>query len=385
MIDTDTIDEFLAGALRSVRAGGAAGWRLSSEASWEQVWSRIEYHGIAFLLNSHAEHLSDWPIALKERMTEEARLIALWETTHHQALLSVIDALDAAGVEAVLMKGTALAYSLHHEPATRRRGDTDLLVRPKDRAETREILKSLGWYRKDDPHGLYYQEGWLCDAAGFFVHAIDLHWEPSDRPVLQGILPLEAFFADRRPIPRLHEAARRPEPVIMIIHATINQKWHALHGYHSESGRLASPRRLIWSVDLDLLCQSMQSDDWARLEAHCSAHGVGPLVAEALEGMQDDLCNEAPQSILTALKAKPLDNDLSGYFAKPDSLNQFWIDLRKADSFEKKSKLLKTRALPPREHLLEKYPAAANWPTILLQARMLIETAGRAVRKAATR
>lgn len=385
MIDTVTIDEFLAGALRSVRAGGAAGWRLSSEASWEQVWARIEYHGIAFLLNSHAEHLSDWPIALKERMTEEARLIALWETTHHQALLSVIDALDAAGVEAVLMKGTALAYSLHHEPATRRRGDTDLLVRPRDRIKTREILKSLGWYRKDDPHGLYYQEGWLWDAAGFFVHAIDLHWEPSDRPVLQGILPLEAFFADRRPIPRLHKAARRPEPVIMIIHATINQKWHAIHGYHSESGRLASPRRLIWSVDLDLLCQSMQSDDWARLEAHCSAHGVGPLVAEALEGMQDDLCNESPQSILTALRAKPLDNDLSGYFAKPDSLNQFWIDLRKADSFEKKSKLLKTRALPPREHLLEKYPAAANWPTILLQARMLIETAGRAVRKAATR
>jgi len=385
MNDAASIDSFLAKCLRVLRAGKPAYWAHDASTGWETVWSRIEYHGIAFLLNTHSDKLKEWPEALRERMVEEARLIALWETTHYHALAKVLDALNATGVESTVMKGTALAYSLHDEPATRRRGDTDLLIQPKDLDRARTHLQQLGWYRKEDPHGLYYQEGWLHDAAGFFVHSIDLHWEPSDRPVLQGILPLREFFNDRHPIPRLHPAAFRPHPALMILHATINQKWHALHGYHSESGRLSSPRRLIWSVDLDLLCQSMTDADWRKLEEHCNTHGVGPLVAEALRGMQIDLENSVPEASLAALQARPLDPTLTAYFANPDSLNQFWIDLKKGRSLGQKASLVMTRAFPPREHLLEKYPSAAKWPTALLQGRLLLETAGRAVRKVGSR
>lgn len=385
MNEVASIDRFLASCLRTVRAGQAAPWAIEAGQAWEHVWPRIEYHGIAFLLSLHTENLIDWPPALRDRIAEEARLIALWEATHHHALSKVLGALDSAGIETVLMKGTALAYSLHDEPATRRRGDTDLLVRPNDQAATRTALQDLGWYRKDDPHGLYYQEGWLHDAAGFFVHSIDLHWEPSDRPVLQGILPIDEFFGHRLPVPRLHPAAYRPDPALMIIHAVINQKWHALHGYHSESGKLTSPKRLIWSVDLDLLCKTMAHDDWSRLDVHCRAQGVGVLVAEALRGMQCDLGSSLPEGILQKLEEIPLDETLASYFANPDSLTQFWIDLRKAKSLRTKARLLTTRAFPPRRHLLEKYPGAIKWPTPLLQGRMLFETAARAVRKAGSK
>lgn len=385
MNDIASIDDFLAKSLRTVRAGNLAPWKMDGSVNWETVWNRIEYHGIAFLLNAQANRLTTWPEGLMERMAEEARLIALWETTHHHCVSKVLDGLSKTGVEATVMKGTALAYSLHEEPATRRRGDTDLLVQPKDQERTRAVLQKLGWYRKDDPHGLYYQEGWLHDAAGFFVHSIDLHWEPSDRPVLQSILPLSEFFDDRRPVPKLHPAAYRPHPALMILHATINQKWHALHGYHSESGRLTSPRRLIWSVDLDLLCQSMADTDWQKLEAHCDAHGVGALVAEALRGMQIDLGNRVPEASLAKFEERPLDPTIAAYFANPDSLSQFWIDVKKARSLRQKASLVITRAFPPRAHLVEKYPASAKWPTAFLQGRLLIETAGRVVRKVGSR
>lgn len=382
MNDVQPIDDFLASSLRLVRSGQDASWSLAESSTWERTWDRIEYHGIAFLFNSHRSHLKSWPTPLLERMVEEARLIALWETTHRQALVQIIGALSDAGINTVLMKGTALAYSLHEEPATRRRGDTDLLIKPKDLGKTRKVLQRLGWYRREDPHGLYYQEGWLHDAAGFFIHSIDLHWEPSDRPVLQEILPLSAFFADRRAMPELHPSAFRPDPALMILHATINQKWHALHGYHSESGKLTSPRRLIWSVDLWLLCQGMNDKDWLRLESQCEVQGVGALVAEALRGMELDLHEIAPDAAMARLEACSLGPALANYFANPDSLTQFWIDLRASDSFRKKTSLILVRAFPPREHLLEKYPAAAKWPTVLLQGRLMLETAGRALRKA---
>ena len=385
MNEIASIDEFLAACVRACRAGEDAPWTLSKTMVPAHVWERIEFHGIAFLLNALEQHLTGWPQALIERLAEEARLIALWEATHQKSVSQVIEALAEAGIESVVMKGTALAYAFHAEPATRRRGDTDLLVQPKDQARTRAILKELGWYRKDDPHGLYYQEGWLHDAAGFFIHAIDLHWEPSDRPVLQPVLPIEAFFDGKQPMPALHARAFRPDPALMIVHATINQKWHAVHGYDTDSGRLAAARRLIWSVDFDLLCRSMEPQDWARLQAHCKAHAVGPLVAEALSGMAVDLHCAVPDGVLAELDAVPMDETLIRYFANPDSLTQFWIDLKRAHSWEQKRRLLATRAFPPREHLLEKYPGATSWPTALLQGRMLVETAGRALRKVSQR
>jgi hypothetical protein len=382
MNETAAIDDFLAGSLRQLRRGERAEWALPEEFDWEQVWQRIEYHGIPFLLHAEAGRLGRWPPALLERMAEEARLIVLWETTHHDVVARLLRELDRAGIEAIVMKGTALAYSFHDEPATRRRGDTDLLVRPSDQKRTRALLKELGWYRREDPHGLYYQEGWMHDAAGFFVHSIDLHWEPSDRPILQGILPLETFFEHKHAMPRLGPGAFRPDPALMMIHATINQKWHSVHGYDAEGGRLTSPRRLIWSVDFDLLVGSMVEADWRRLRKHCEAAGVGPMMAEALRGMQQDLLNELPEDAVAWLEAQALDPALMAYFASEDSLAQFWIDLRKARTFSEKRRLVTLRAFPPRDHLIDKYPAAKGWPTLLLQMRMLAETAGRAMRQA---
>ncbi len=381
MMDTSSVDGFLARALRNLRAGKAANWPLDSAANWQSVWSRIEYHGIPLALHQHAGNLGDWPQPLLSRIAEEARLIVLWETTHHDAIAKVLEQLQTAEIEAVVMKGTALAYSFHDEPATRRRGDTDLLVRPHNQARTRAILSQLGWYRKDDPHGLYYQEGWLHDAAGFFVHSIDLHWEPSDRPVLHSILPIENFFARKQPMPRFGEAAFRPDTATMILHAATNQKWHAQHGYDAEDGRLTSPKRLIWSVDFDLMTASMDSEDWDRLTEHCTREGAGPLVAEALRGAQEDLGTALPEGPLAKLEGARLSRDLETYFSDADSLSQFWLDLRKTKGLAKKGRLIAARGLAPRDHLVEKYPSAKGWPTAALQVRLWLATTGRLLRR----
>ncbi|MFU7527418.1 nucleotidyltransferase family protein [Qipengyuania sp. ASV99] len=381
MIDPSSVDRFLAATLRNLHGGKAADWSLSPEIDWPAVWARIEYHGIPFVLHICADQLDNWPPPLLARIAEEARLIALWETTHRDCVRALVSALAATGIDAVMMKGTALAYAFYDEPAARRRGDSDLLVEPAHREAARAILTRLGWYRRDDPHGLYHQEGWLHDAAGFFVHSVDLHWEPSDRPVLHHVLPMEQFFARKVAMPRFGEAAFRPDSATMILHGTINQKWHAQHGYESEKGRLMSPRRLIWSVDFGLLVRSMDETDWQRLTAHCAREGVGELVAEALRGARDDLGTPIPAEVLAQLDRAPMRPDLKAYFSNPDSLAQFRIDLRSTQGLIGKLRLVAARAFPPRSHLIEKYPQARRWPTLLLQARLLVDTARRALRQ----
>lgn len=385
MTETARIDAFLAASLRALRDGEAGVWTLDQAEDWKPVWSRIEFHGLPIILHAQAEQLHRWPTGLLERIAEEARLVVLWETTHARAVTAILADLSEAGIESVVMKGTALAYGFHDDPAARRRGDTDLLIAPADLDRTRTAFEAAGWYRKGDPHGLYYQEGWLHKSAGFFEHAVDLHWYPTDRPVLQKLLPAERFFDKKVALPKLAKFAYRPDNATMVLHAVINQKWHAQHGYDAEDGRVVGPRRLIWSIDFDLLVRAFEPGDWERLTTRALGCGAGPLVAEALLGAQEDLGTPLPQDRLQQLREAPLSADLARYFSDADSLSQFMLDIRTSSGVGQKAKLFITRAFPPRAHLLRKYPAASGWPTALLQGRLLIETAGRMLKKAGAR
>ena len=387
MVETAAIDAFLGQTLRALRSGHAAEWIGAPGEDWDasdalnDIWSRIEVHGLFVLLHENAGLLTAWPNRMVDAIAEEARITGLWESTHAAALTRLLKALEAADIEAVLMKGTALAYSLHTEPATRRRGDSDLIIRPRDCERARSVLKDGGWYRNDDPHGLVFQESWLIDAAGQFVHALDLHWEPSDRPVLQRVLRLEDFFARKEPLPRLCEQAYRPDHALTLIHETLNQKWHITHGYWTEQGRVKGARRLIWSVDFDLLARGLDNHGWERLVALCEERGVGPLVAEVLRGAASDLDTPLPENVLAALEAQTADADLAQYFAGSDSLSEFWLDLRTATSWRDRLRMMRERSFPPRAHLMTKYPDHSRWPTVLLQARLMVETAGRILRR----
>jgi hypothetical protein len=387
MVETTAIDAFLGDTLRAVRAGESAPWPPAPDSAWTSreeltaVWERIEFHGISVLLHHHAARLANWPEKMLARIAEEARLIGLWEATHHNALSKLIDGFAQAGIETVLMKGTAVAYSLYEEPAARRRGDSDLLVRPRDLERARELLSSSGWYRNDDPVGVTFQEGWRCDVAGHFTHFLDLHWEPSDRPVLQRLLTCDDFFADPQPLPRLAENAMRADHALSLVHETLNQKWHHVHGYYAEQGKVIGSRRLIWSLDFTLIAQALAPADWDRVCTFCESRKIGQLVAEALRGAASDLSAPLPEAVLVRLEAQPLDPAVAAYFEASDDFGEFWHNLRGARSWRDRATLVLDRSFPPRSHLLTKYPDHAHWPTLLLQTRSLVGTAGRALKR----
>lgn len=391
MVETASIDSFLTGTLRAIRSGQAAAWPEPLSDGWQspealtEFWSRIEYHGVAVLLHSAGALLNNWPEKMTDRIAEEARLVGLWEVTHGAALAKLVDALAEAGIEAVLMKGTALAYSVYDEPAARRRGDSDLLVRPSDLKQVRAVFKECGWHRDAEKHGVNHQEGWLHVSAAHFEHAVDLHWEPSDRAVLQRVLRPSDFFDHKRPLPRLADGAWRADPALIIIHEAINQKWHEAHGYWTEHGNIRGARRLIWSLDFDLLASVMEEADWQRLSSLCEERGIGPLVAEALRAAASDLGTNLPETRVAQLEKLELRAEIAAFFEATDNLTEFWLNLKSAPDWSERARMIRERGFPPREYLLSKYPAQSGWPTPLLQGRLLAETALRIVRKVISR
>ncbi len=389
MPDITAIDEFLCASLRHLRAGEPASWPNGQEwadpGAGEEVWSRLDYHGVAMLFHGPGEALRTWPDALVARVGEEARLMALWEATHRSALSKLVDRLGEAGIESVFLKGTAIAYSLYSDPAARRRGDSDLLIRQADLDRARAILAQEGWYRNEDPHGLTHQEGWLFNSAGAFIHALDLHWASSDRPALQRVMPSEDVFATRRPLPRLGAYAQRCATPLIIIHEALNQKWHEMRGYYQGNEKVTGGRRLVWSVDFDLLATELEPADWDSLVATCDQRGVGPLVAEALRKAADDLGTTLPQAALAALAAQREDPAIAAYSRADNDTEEFWLNLLHAPSWRARGALLIHRGFPPESHLRAKYSHLAGWNYRLLQVRHLFDSAGRALRRLVAR
>ena len=253
MNETSHINAFLAASVRALRRGQEFEWPSAPDFDQDLVWDLIELHGIALLLQRNRALLQNWPGKLLDKIAEEARITVLWESTHFDAVVRLHKAITNAGIESVMMKGTAIAYSLYDDPALRRRGDTDLLIHPKDKKKTVAILRDMGWYPKDDPHGLMLQQGWVYRSAGVFEHAVDLHWEPTERAVLHKLLPLDMNFANKQPIKRFARDAFRPDFATMAIHGVINQKWHTENGFDEDDTRIKETRRLIWSLDFDAL------------------------------------------------------------------------------------------------------------------------------------
>ena len=88
---------------------------------------------------------------------------------HQHALRKVSHALTAARVEALLVKGAALALTVYAEPAARVMTDIDLLVPAEERDRVVAALVAGGFLERPDPTRPY--SGALVGETGLFLHA----------------------------------------------------------------------------------------------------------------------------------------------------------------------------------------------------------------------
>src|SRR4051812_26187372 len=69
-----------------------------------------------------------WAADICERVARDAGGHAAIELLRRQEILAVFDALAAEQIVPVLLKGTALAYTVYPTPGCRPRSDTDLMI-----------------------------------------------------------------------------------------------------------------------------------------------------------------------------------------------------------------------------------------------------------------
>lgn len=125
----------------------AAAQELVAE-EWDEALPLLRRHGLAAQLAHIARAAGP-----EARLSQEARWqlrseeegARIWRTLQEREAGQVLQALDAAGIRHILMKGLAISRTTYEAPHLRVMADSDILI-PKERAEEAvEIVRGMGY------------------------------------------------------------------------------------------------------------------------------------------------------------------------------------------------------------------------------------------------
>lgn len=127
--------------------------RRFNPVDWEEVFSGICRNGLLGLTYSYLKHHphEDYPpAAFREWVRQASRLDVLQTALRYRQVRQVLTALNQAGLDYMVVKGPAVAYTVYPEPNWRPFNDLDLIVRESDWATVHDLLLALGFYQEVD-------------------------------------------------------------------------------------------------------------------------------------------------------------------------------------------------------------------------------------------
>jgi hypothetical protein len=294
-----------------------------------------------------------WPAPVAHALAAAARDETALELLRQREVTHVLDALAAAGVRPLLLKGTALAYALYDHPSLRPRFDTDLMIARSQVAVVRRVMAGLGYQAPPHCDGelLFCQFPLTRTDAYGLTHAFDVHWRISTQSMFAGVMTFDALSARARPVPALGPHARMPGFADALLLACIHPVMH----HRTEP-------RLIWLYDIHLLAGRMTPAGWDAFADEASRTKVAAVCAFQLSAARHLLRSAIPERVFDRLR------DAGGHEPSAEYLdsNRAWLDdqwanLRGLPRWRDRARLLREVALPNPRYMLERAQYAPTW------------------------
>jgi len=160
----------------------------ASRLDWDRVVVTARQHGLVPLLHRSLAGIAPAPAPLPvlERLRSLAEAFRFQSLVLAQELVSVLRALEDAGITAAPYKGPALAAYLFQDFALRQFSDLDLLVRPRDALRAKRVMMTLGYVPRRGGSGRW-DAAWVRAHYEFSFTAprnryvLDLNWRIVER------------------------------------------------------------------------------------------------------------------------------------------------------------------------------------------------------------
>lgn len=322
-----------------------------SPAEGELVQCGID-NGVIPLAHYHlagASALRQLPENLQTLFQQHSRQAAALEMARQHEMRSVLQEFRSHHIDALLMKGTPLAYDLYAEPYLRTRCDTDILFDTRQSADKAwEILKQRGYQRPNAVSGEFISHEFACHRrtpAGIH-HTIDLHWRVNNAQRFARALGFEELAGEAAAVPALGEAALSLGPVHALLLACMHRIAHKPEECEN---------RLIWLYDIHLLCTHFDDRQWHELVSQAQHKGLSGICLDGLEQVQKTLHTVVPVAVAAALAesvdAETATEQWNSTMAK-DLSNLRAIPARERLAF------IRETLFPDAEYMMKKYHAS---------------------------
>ena len=308
-------------------------------------------HDVHLLL---ADQLTAEELAALPELADELRAAAVVTAWRDRELRSVLHNLSAARIDALVLKGAALAQTVYSAPYLRPRTDVDLLVTAASVGDCDGVLVASGWQRAPEPDtvSIAAQRHYERTGPSGLIEHLDLHWKISNAVVFADALTFEELWPRAVPVPALGPSARAPSPADALFLACVHRVAH-----HRNSPLL------MWLWDIHLLASSLDEPAQGRFLELASRARVRAVCARGLA--LASRCFGTPVDRLQAALAVPgANHEPSAAFLRPHrTVDVVASDLRFAPGWVERGRMIREHLWPPASYMRTRYPA---WPSALL-------------------
>jgi putative nucleotidyltransferase-like protein len=261
---------------------------LDGAVDWPALIARAERHDVAPVVCAHLCGLASAAVPAEARMALGAaarRCVATNLGLRHE-LGRVLDALAAAEIDAMPLKGPVLADEIYPAPLLRPSVDLDVLVRAEDRPAAGRVLSGLGYARRRDA-----EQG--ADYHTIFTRGgvdLELHHDVGELHVSR--LDVAAVWRAATPSEWHGHRIRRMAADDALVYAA----------FHAVKDGLASLKAL---VDITLLVERhVTTLAWSALAVQLRAAHLAPVVYLALFEARALLGAPVPEAFLDTLRPR---------------------------------------------------------------------------------
>jgi hypothetical protein len=235
---------------------------------WDELPAQAEIHGMAPLLWHHIQQAG-----LSIPLETERVLHGLYlrqrvlNQVHTQVLLEINELFEGAGIQALLLKGLALAYQYYPDPALRPVSDIDFLFKGADVLPALDLLTGAG-FRTDSPptQADEIPKEMTVDSPprdGIRIHVELHHHDPRGRSPIDYSRDNEFEEFDAPPYILSIEGNTVYVPALMDTLRYLSR--HLTR--HLFSATMHKPLQLKWCADfVSIVEQEAESIDWSYLQ-----------------------------------------------------------------------------------------------------------------------
>lgn len=336
-------DELVVAALR----GEPLPWPWhQGELMGAEFLARSRRHRVQALLYHKlrsGRHWPHWPRSVRDGLRSDAIIQATIEAYRQSNVREALTALAEAGIPSLLMKGTALAYTIYPLPSLRPCHDTDLLVRDGDWKRVAELLRGVGYVQGIAIPGqlVSHQRMFARRNGPRSSHVLDVHRRILNAQSYASLLTFDALARSSIPVPALGPSARAPGTIHAMLLACLHRFAH-----HPEDDRL------IWLYDVHLLGQAMTQKDWAQALRLARELGIAAICGQAIGAAAGRLGTVVPTEIAQGFEQSARSTQIPLLERR---WQQLLADLRALPDWRRRLRLLAEHALPPAQYMRNRY------------------------------